>query len=43
MNRLTPERPVATFSTLRNYAAGTYAWLRRLNTELLAPRRIRPG
>ena len=43
MNRLTPGEAVAAVSTLRNYVAGTYAWLRKVNTELLAPRRIRPG
>jgi hypothetical protein len=43
VNRLTPGEAIATFSTLRNYVAGTYAWLRKLNTELLAPRRIRPS
>lgn len=41
MNRLTPGEALAAFSTLRDYAAGTYAWLRRFNTELLAPRRPR--
>ncbi len=43
MNRLTPGEAIATFSTLRNYVSGTYTWLRKLNTELLAPRRIRPS
>ena len=43
MNRLTPGEAVAAFSTLRIYVAGTYAWLRRFNTELVAPRRFRSG
>jgi hypothetical protein len=34
---------MAAFSTLRLYIAGTYAWIRRINTELLAPRRARPS
>lgn len=41
MNRLTPGEAAAALSTLRNYAAGLYAWFRRLNTELVAPRRFR--
>ena len=43
MNRLTPGEAIAAVSTLRNYLAGTYAWLRKVNTELLAPRRIHPS